>query len=137
MPLNDEHQTVIEALKIHFRSKSARKIFENHREGDKKLGPAFAKSRRRRLAIQLDKKNRLIFIATDQPISDWDPDWSQVDGILIIEKNSRSSERHGFAPDWTSAPGDAVSGLMKESGWNQVQLSGRLGVSKKQLNRLV
>ncbi len=48
-----------------------------------------------------------------------------------------SNERTDFLPDWTSPPGDTVSDLMKERGWNQAQLSGRLGVSEKHLNRLI
>ena len=42
----------------------------------------------------------------------------------------------GFQPDRVSPPGDTILDLMQERGWNQAELSQRLGFSTKHLNQL-
>ncbi len=42
-----------------------------------------------------------------------------------------------FKPDWASPPGDTISDLMEEQGWNQVELARRLDVTEKHLSHLI
>ena len=42
-----------------------------------------------------------------------------------------------FSPDWVSPPGDTIADLMEERDWTQVQLSKRLGYTKKQVSQLI
>lgn len=42
-----------------------------------------------------------------------------------------------FNPDWASPPGDSIADVINERGWTQDQAANQLGVSKKQLNRLI
>lgn len=42
-----------------------------------------------------------------------------------------------FKPDWASPPGDTMSDLMEEQGWNQVELARRLDVTEKHLSQLI
>lgn len=48
-----------------------------------------------------------------------------------------ANQPEGLQPDWVSPPGDTIIDLMEERGWNQAELSQRLGISAKHLNRLV
>lgn len=48
-----------------------------------------------------------------------------------------TNQLKGFQPDWASPPGDTIIDLLQERGWNQIELSKRLGFSTKQLNRLI
>ena len=42
-----------------------------------------------------------------------------------------------FAPDWVSPPGDTIADLIEERDWTQVQLSERLGYTKKHVSQLI
>ena len=42
-----------------------------------------------------------------------------------------------FAPDWVSPPGDTITDIIEEKGWNQQELAERLGMSEKHLSHLV
>ena len=42
-----------------------------------------------------------------------------------------------FNPDWASPPGDSIADVINEREWTQVQFANQLGISKKQLNRLI
>lgn len=42
-----------------------------------------------------------------------------------------------FRPDWASPPGDTIADLLEERGWTQVELSDRLGYTKKHISQLI
>ena len=46
-------------------------------------------------------------------------------------------QKRNFQPDWVSPPGDTISDLMEERGWNKVELAQRLGFTTKHLNQLI
>ena len=100
-------------MKIYFKSKSIRKICEDHKKARKKLGLARTKllhsriadiraansvseltaghphplrgDRRCQFAVNLDKKTRLVFCEFGQSNSDSLTDWDEVSEIQIIE----------------------------------------------------
>ena len=42
-----------------------------------------------------------------------------------------------FAPDWVSPPGETIADLLEERDWTQVELSERLGYTKKHVSQLI
>ena len=48
-----------------------------------------------------------------------------------------SEQRHQFAPDWVSPPGETLKDLLEERGWTQRELATRLGYSEKHISQLI
>ncbi len=48
-----------------------------------------------------------------------------------------ANQPRGFQPDRVSPPGDTIIDIMEERGWNQAELSQRLGFSTQHLNQLI
>lgn len=42
-----------------------------------------------------------------------------------------------FVPDWVSPPGETITDILRERGWTQVELAGRLGFTPKHVSELV
>jgi HTH-type transcriptional regulator/antitoxin HigA len=47
------------------------------------------------------------------------------------------TESEGFSPDWLSPPGETISDLLEERGWQRAELADRAGFTGKHVDELI